>query len=251
LEVAAMIFFCFSSKDRLQIVEAMLFHITNYELPVWYDRHKMLMGDDRDYKNFDEGINQCEYAIIIVSPNAIASTCAREEIELIRKRYEADEMTVFPVFYNLKASELPAQLQWMTKLVYKELDASTDSRSACNHIICRVLLDELEKYRIKSINDFLTFCGTNSALGYPARLLKAYCKVSDDNRDAQITLLYAVCLYIRTQYNLNDVPAFYYAGIDRLFDETRLHLPVDLRETLIFERLTLLLTNAVLFGYIP
>ena len=160
-------------------------------------------------------------------------------------------MTVFPVFYNLKASELPAQLQWMTKLVYKELDASTDSRSACNHIICRVLLDELEKYRIKSINDFLTFCGTNSALGYPARLLKAYCKVSDDNRDAQITLLYAVCLYIRTQYNLNDVPAFYYAGIDRLFDETRLHLPVDLRETLIFERLTLLLTNAVLFGYIP
>lgn len=246
-----MIFFCFSSKDRLQIVEAMLFHKTNYELPVWYDRHKMLMGDDRDYKNFDEGINQCEYAIIIVSPNAIASTCAREEIELIRKRYEADEMTVFPVFYNLKASELPAQLQWMTKLVYKELDASTDSRSACNHIICRVLLDELEKYRIKSINDFLTFCGTNSALGYPARLLKAYCKVSDDNRDAQITLLYAVCLYIRTQYNLNDVPAFYYAGIDRLFDETRLHLPVDLRETLIFERLTLLLTNAVLFGYIP
>ena len=246
-----MIFFCFSSKDRLQIVEAMLFHITNYELPVWYDRHKMLMGDDRDYKNFDEGINQCEYAIIIVSPNAIASTCAREEIELIRKRYEADEMTVFPVFYNLKASELPAQLQWMTKLVYKELDASTDSRSACNHIICRVLLDELEKYRIKSINDFLTFCGTNSALGYPARLLKAYCKVSDDNRDAQITLLYAVCLYIRTQYNLDDVPAFYYAGIDRLFDETRLHLPVDLRETLIFERLTLLLTNAVLFGYIP
>ena len=246
-----MIFFCFSSKDRLQIVEAMLFHITNYELPVWYDRHKMLMGDDRDYKNFDEGINQCEYAIIIVSPNAIASTCAREEIELIRKRYEADEMTVFPVFYNMKASELPAQLQWMTKLVYKELDASTDSRSACNHIICRVLLDELEKYRIKSINDFLTFCGTNSALGYPARLLKAYCKVSDDNRDAQITLLYAVCLYIRTQYNLNDVPAFYYAGIDRLFDETRLHLPVDLRETLIFERLTLLLTNAVLFGYIP
>ena len=246
-----MIFFCFSSKDRLQIVEAMLFHITNYELPVWYDRHKMLMGDDRDYKNFDEGINQCEYAIIIVSPNAIASTCAREEIELIRKRYEADEMTVFPVFYNLKASELPAQLQWMTKLVYKELDASTDSRSACNHIICRVLLDELEKYRIKSINDFLTFCGTNSALGYPARLLKAYCKVSDDNRDAQITLLYAVCLYIRTQYNLNDVPEFYYAGIDRLFDETRLHLPVDLRETLIFERLTLLLTNAVLFGYIP
>ena len=246
-----MIFFCFSSKDRLQIVEVMLFNITNYELAVLYDRYKMLMGDDRNYKNFDEGVGQCEYAITIVSPNAIASICAQEEMELIRKRYETGEMTVFPIFYNLRASELPVQLQWMTKLVYKELDTNTDAHSACNHIICRVLLDELEKYRIKSINDFLSFCGKNSALSYPAKLLKAYCKVSDDNRDAQITLLYAVCLYIRTRYNLNDVPAFYYAGIDRLFDETRLHLPVDLREALIFERLTLLLTNAVLFGYIP
>ena len=58
-----MIFFCFSSKDRITIVEAILFHITNYELPVWYDRYKMLMGDERDYKNFEEGVGGCKYAI--------------------------------------------------------------------------------------------------------------------------------------------------------------------------------------------
>ena len=49
-----MLFFCFSSKDRHSIVESILFHLTNYGLPVWYDRHKMLLGDERDNKNFDE-----------------------------------------------------------------------------------------------------------------------------------------------------------------------------------------------------
>lgn len=246
-----MVFFCFSSKDRLQIVEAILFHITNYELPVWYDRYKMLMGDARDYKNFEEGVGQSRYAIIIVSPNSIESVCAQEEMELIYKRHTAGEMTVFPIFYNIKATELPDNLRWMTKLVYKELDIGTDVHGACNHVICRVLLDELEKYKIKSIESFCELYEHNSALCYITKLLKAYCRISDDNRDAQIALLYAVCLYIREYYSLNHVPAFYHAGVDRLFDETRLHLPIDLRETLIFERLTLLLINAVLFGYIP
>lgn len=112
-----MIFFCFSSKDRITIVEAILFHITNYELPVWYDRYKMLMGDERDYKNFEEGVGGCKYAIIIVSPNAIESICAQEEIELIYRRYIKGDMTVFPIFYNIKANELPEKLRWMTQLV--------------------------------------------------------------------------------------------------------------------------------------
>ena len=193
----------------------------------------------------------CKYAIIIVSPNAIESICAQEEIELIYRRYIKGDMTVFPIFYNIKANELPEKLRWMTQLVYKELDAGTDAYSACNHVICRVLLDELEKYKIKSINDFLGLYEHNSALCYITKLLKAYCRVSDDNKDAQIALLYAVCQYIREYYNLDDIPAFYYAGVDRLFDETRLHLPIDLREMLIFERLMLLLINSVLFGYIP
>lgn len=245
-----MVFFCFSSKDRLQIVEAILFHITNYELPVWYDRHKMLMGDDRDYKNFEEGVGQSKYAVVIVSPNALESICAREEMNMIHKRHADGEMTVFPIFYNVKASELPEGLRWMTKLVYKELNPSTDAYSACNHIICRVLLDELEKYKIRSINRYLELYGHNPALSYITKLLKSYCRISDDNRNAQIALLYASCLYIQEHYNLKDIPAFYYAGVDRLFDYTRLHLPIDLRETLIFERLTLLLINAALFGYI-
>lgn len=55
---------------------------------------------------------------------------------------------------------------------------------------------------------------------------------------------------IKEKYNCClEIPEFYYKGIQRLFEETRLNLPIDLRETLIFERLFLLLFNAAIFGY--
>lgn len=245
-----MIFFCFSSKDRHEIVEAMLFHITNYDLPVWYDRHKMLMGDERDYKNFEEGVNQSTYAVIILSPNAIKSVCAREEIELIRQRYVARKITVFPIFYNISASDIPDEFCWMTKLVYKELTIDNDANSACNHILCKVLLDELQRYPLKSINAYLESYGNRPVYSYITKLILAYCRISDDNKDAQIAILYAICKYICEIHQLVGVPTFYTSGIDRLFDSTRLHLPIDLRESLIMERLTLLLINASIFGYV-
>ena len=90
-----MLFFCFSSKDRHSIVESILFHLTNYGLPVWYDRHKMLLGDERDNKNFDEGVKACNYSIIILSANTIASECAHEEIDLIYQRYNVCVSYIF------------------------------------------------------------------------------------------------------------------------------------------------------------
>ena len=110
-----MLFFCFSSKDRHSIVESILFHLTNYGLPVWYDRHKMLLGDERDNKNFDEGVKACNYSIIILSANTIASECANEEIDLIYQRYKQHKMYVFPIFFNIKASQLPEKYCWIDR----------------------------------------------------------------------------------------------------------------------------------------
>lgn len=245
-----MIFFCFSSKDRHSIVESIFFHVTNYHLPVWYDRHQMLLGDDRDYKNFEEGVGRSDYSVVIVTPNSINSVCVKEELELIYDKYTSNDIQVFPIAYNISATNFPEEFKWMRKLVYKELSDSDDSRSACNHIICRFLLDELSKYQIITLNDFIVEYENNPPYSFLIKLVKSYISVSDNNHNSQISLLYAGCLYIRTQYSLKGVPRFYYEGVDRLFGETRLNLEIDLRETLILERLFLLLLNSAIFGYI-
>lgn len=60
------IFICFSAKDRYDIVQPVVYHLENYGIDVWYDRHEMVMGDDRLKKNIEEGAGKCEYALIIL-----------------------------------------------------------------------------------------------------------------------------------------------------------------------------------------
>ena len=245
-----MIFFCFSSKDRHSVVEALLYHITNFELSVWYDRQQMLLGDNRDYKNFTEGVDKATYAVIILSPNSISSICANEEIELIRKKHIEQSITVFPLFFNIKASDIPDNYIWMKQLVYKELIKEEDVRSACNHIICKVLSDELLKYKLHSLDKLYEECKKIPSLCFVSEMISHYKIIDKSNYNSRIAMLFSIYTFIKNSYSLADIPYFYYVGMDRLFDETKLNLEIDLRETIIFEKLILLLLNSVLFGYV-
>ena len=242
-----MLFLCFSSKDRHTIVEALLYHLDNYAIPIWYDRREMLMSDLRDYKNFVEGVGQCSYAIIILSPNSIASKCANEEITLIKDKYIKGNMTVFPIFYNISADSVPTDYQWMKKLVYKELTPNIDSVGACNHIVCKILLDELKKYPLRSLEKYIHTYKHVPMHSFIIRLIEAYLKTGKGNYNARISLLFSASTYLISYYNQNNIPQYYYEGIEFLFSQTKLSLPFEQRELLIMERLFLLQLNGSMF----
>ena len=222
----------------------------NYELPVWYDRQQMLLGDNRDYKNFTEGVDKASYFIIVLSPNSIASVCANEEIELIRKKHLNTNVVVFPLFYNINACDIPNEYSWMKQLVYKEIKKDEDVYSACNHIVCKVLIDEISKYKFQSINLLCNECKNIPMQSFVSEMLNKYAAIDNNNYNCKITILYSIYIFIKNTYSLSSIPEYYYAGMDRLFASTKLNLTIDLRETIIFERLTLLLLNSVLFGYV-
>lgn len=234
-----MIFLCFSSKDRYEIVESIYYHIKNIGIPVWYDRNEILMGDDRDYKNFVEGVDSCKYAIIILSPNSIESVCANEEIDLIYNRYKTGKIYVFPVFYNITADNIPQKYLWMKKLVYKELNISIDSRGLCNHVICKYLLDQVKLLKYQSINEL-----KNLSIPFISLIIESYSEINGNNYNTRIALLYSAVLYIKNQYR---IPEYCIKGMQYLFNETKLNLPIDLRETIIFERLFIISVNYILF----
>lgn len=245
------VFLCYSSKDRETLVKGILYHLTNYGLPVWFDRNKLLMGDHRNTKNFDEGVGQSDYAVVVISPSSIATGCgALEELELIYDKFNCGAMTVFPVLFNIKANELSHEFQWLLQLVYKELDPSIDSIGMCYHVICRYLQDELSKYQIRSLEEIGGNTNKSSTFDYLRELIKTYDAVSGGNRNAKMAVLFSACKYIEVQYGFAGLPPFYYKGVDRLFAATRLNLEIESREMLILERLFLLLLNATIFGYI-
>lgn len=242
------LFFCFSSKDRKFIVESLLYHVDSYGIPVWYDRREMLMGDLRNYKNFIEGVGLCNYATIILSPNSIASKCANEEITIIKEKYQKGQMVVFPIFFNIKANALSNQYIWMTQLVYKELVPDIDSVGACNHIICRMLQDELSKYPIKKLSDYIKSYTGVQMHSFLVGMIKSYLEIDRSNYNARFSFLFAACSYLFTHYNMDKIPIYYYQGIHHLYNHTKLSLPIEDREMLITERSFLLLINAIMFG---
>ncbi len=232
-----MIFLCFSSKDRYSIAESIYYHLNNIGVPIWYDRKEILMGDNRNYKNFIEGVDACRYAIILLSPNSISSICANEEIDLIYPKYLNGNMYVFPVFYNIRACEVPEKYSWMLKLVYKELSISVDSRGLCNHVACKYLLDKLNGHTYQTFNDI-----KNLEDLFITKLISHYIQIDGHNFNARISLLYAGMLYLQS---LSSLPFLCTKGMQYIFNETKLNLEIDLRETLIFERLFLLTINHI------
>ena len=69
------IFLGFAAKDRYTVAESLLYHLENYGVPVWYDRHDLIIGDNRQKENFEKGIIESKYAIIIFSENTEDCFC--------------------------------------------------------------------------------------------------------------------------------------------------------------------------------
>ncbi|GHT89011.1 hypothetical protein FACS189474_5230 [Bacteroidia bacterium] len=244
LETRKRIFVCLSSKDRQTVVESIMYHMANFGFAIWYDRHKMLLGDKRNYKNFIEGIMQTEYAIVVMSKNSIESTCVAEEMEYLKKQYDMGLITIFPIFYNILSAELPKKYQWLTELVYKELDEKSGTLLTCNHIITKILSDELKSCKYQTLHELLNFLETHNQDKFIINMLRAYLEISGENHNARISILYSMCIYLSiTMKTIDMFPQYYWKGFERIFSYTKLNLDTDLRETLILEIQTMILVN--------
>lgn len=247
LNTSKRIFICLSSKDRQSIVESIMYHMANFGFAIWYDRHKMLLGDKRNYKNFIDGIVHTNYAIVIMSQNSIQSTCVAEEMDYLRIQYINGLITIFPIFYQISPSEIPTNYQWLTKLVYKELDDKSGTILTCNHIITRILSDELDKCKYRTLNELLNYLEIHNKDQYIKNTLKAYLEISGDNHNARIAMIYSMYIYISSTNDDkgNMFPQYYWKGFNRIFSYTKLNLESDLRETLILELQIMILINKI------
>lgn len=218
--------------------------MANFGFALWYDRHKMMLGDKRNYKNFIEGIVQTEYAIVVMSKNSIKSTCVAEEMEYLEEQYNKGLITIFPILYNIRPTELPEKYRWLTELVYKELDEKSGTLLTCNHIITKILSDELKKCRCQTLNELLHFLEMNNQDKFITNILGSYLEISGQNHNARISILYSICIYISSTIKTIDMfPQYYWKGFERIFSYTKLDLGTDLRETLILETQTMILLN--------
>ncbi len=243
-----MILLCFSSEDGQEPSRELLRYMERFEIPVLYDPESFPEETDYDPKGLKSRLNKARYAIVLITQSSVLSTCVQEEIHQLSIRYQNKSIRIFPVLYGIRPQELPQKWQYFTRMMYYETKEESGIYSICGHILCHILMDELEKYPFTEMQTFILQNQDVPLMSYPVSLLNAYSTVDDNNQKAKISLLYALYVYIKNSYNLNAIPKFYYAGIHKIFDVARLQIPVDATEAALLEQLVLLLLNAVLFG---
>lgn len=235
------IFICFAAEDRYSIAEPIVYHLKNYGIDIWYDRNKLLMGDNRIEKNLVEGAGQCNYSIAVISKNTINSPCTLEELSIIKVRYYNKDVTVFPVLYEISPDTIPLELEWIKEIIFKEVDRSSGTRDICNHIACKYSEDLLEKYEIKTIPLVLN----NKQIPKDIKeILICYQSMDSFNLNSKISLLYAAHIVFKDRLlNIESLPQFYFKSFERLFSETKLNISINYRELWLLENIICLLAN--------
>lgn len=234
-EIQNQVFICFAAEDRYSIAEPLVFHLKNYGINVWYDRQRLVMGDNRIEKNINEGAKKSQYAITIISDNTADSKCAMEELSIIEYRYRNEEITIFPVLYEIIPQNIPSKLCWIKELIFKEADRGSGTRDICNHIACKVTEDIKQKYKFKTINDIL-YCESAEVPKIIHMLLLKYKEIDISNLISRVTLLYTVYLIASENLTENSFDSLLVQSVfERLFSETRLNITVDYRELWLLE----------------
>lgn len=226
------IFLCFSGKDRKTVVQSMMHHLKNYGMNIWYDYHETLLGDDLYESNFKNGILKTKYAVVILSDNFSSSKMANKELDLIYYQRNNNNITIFPIFYNINPNLLPHRYRWIKKLKYREVTKRTGTLSTCHQIVCKILGDLIDNINLQSHKNDLDEYFYDS---YFKTMVEFYRKIDKNNLNAKIATLFSIYFYIK-YHCLQKIPKFIECIFDRLISYTKLSIKLDNRELQIMER---------------
>lgn len=239
-------FLCFSSSERYTVAKSCLYHLKNFGIHVWYDYHELILGDTKKEKNFEYAIKNNEYFLIIYSDNLFKSPCAMEEEKRIFDELNRRSITIFPLLYNIKFSELPISYQnKLENYIYNEIDDEKGTLSSINQVITKILVDKINKTPYDITPSLLNYDMSNLSNNYIKQLIDTYNNISKDNFNARIAMLYCIYQYITFHYVVKQEINYVYKSIEYLFTFTKLNIEYNHKELIIAELSIIILLNTI------
>lgn len=229
-EAVFVFFLCFSGRDRMTIVQSILYHLEKFGLNVWYDNHKYILGDNKK-GNYISAIQQSRYAIVIFSKAFTTSPGAIEELEVIKEQYNAGLLHVFPIFYEYSANEIPMEFRWLSDMIYNEINMSSGTLLTCNQIVCKYFTDLIEQSKFKSVEDIIEH--RYSLPPFVIKMLENYSDIIPSNINSRLTILYSLFLFLETEIRM---PKYLTQTVHYLFQNTKLALEYDFKEITLMEQ---------------
>lgn len=234
------VFFCFSGKDRLLYAQSLNFHLKNLGIDVWYDYEKLLLGDDGDFVNIEEGVEQSKIFLLFISENLFKSTGAMLELEVIKNKVDkSQKIILIPILCEISSAQIPEKYMWISDYIYGEMTIDIDTGTYDLSIdILKRLLNET----VKSVEKQNLLTLDNIKIdNYLESLIYFYNTTDKNYLSVRITLLYTMILYCVEKFNIQDNVINYASRF--IFNKIKLNIQPVLKEVICMELILLILID--------
>jgi hypothetical protein len=101
------IFLSHASEDQPDFVRPLAEALSGFpkEFKVWYSEYELTLGD-RLLAKIDEGLKNCDYGVVILSPNFFAKRWPREELEGLFQLETTERKVILPIWKDISESEV-------------------------------------------------------------------------------------------------------------------------------------------------
>lgn len=218
-----MVFLCFSVKDRPLINEFYHF-LSNFGLDIWYDRRNIFLGDNRSDTNIKKGAenSNIKYAIVFYSENFKNGNICLEEFEILVRRYEKNDVFIFPVFIFDVPKELDEKFKLCKTLVFKQIHSQSDFSALSLHIIAKITSDEICNLKYKSLKDIEQNFEYKESVHY--QMITEYQNIKKTNYNMRIAFLFALHMVISHTKNTN---YFHCKTMNFIYHQNCLNILID------------------------
>lgn len=137
------VFISHANKDKGAYVNSLKREIEKLGVSVFYDKDSISWGDDWE-KRIEQALNECEFAIVIISKNFIGREWTEKELNcLLDRKNGGGQKTILPIIHGISLKTL--------KKKYPNVAAiqSIDSENYSNDQVAILFAKELIK-RLKS-----------------------------------------------------------------------------------------------------
>lgn len=100
------VFLSHACKNKATLVDSLHGCLAKLGVTVWYDTTELEWGDNWKEK-IHEGLQKCQFAIVVLSPEFINREWTEKELfELLNRQDERNHKLVLPLLYNLTIEEM-------------------------------------------------------------------------------------------------------------------------------------------------
>lgn len=133
------VFVSHSSDDKVEYVDDLVEAIKAQGISVFYDTDVISWGDNLK-ERIDQGLQNCDLALIVISPSYFGKEWTEYEIATLLKRQDAEKnKLILPILYHVSKDELVSHYPLLKDVVFKH------SKSLSKQKIASEIKRELEK----------------------------------------------------------------------------------------------------------